>query len=272
MWIRRDIVSKLDPKHVWPAAMVATCALMLLGGAGMLRAAGKGPYSSTNTAAKIIVDYPLEGSIFPPEITPPTFLWRDTGETAKHWVIEVSFGGHAKGIRVEVAGEPFKWGAPDPQTGPTGDLLQLTPEQQATRTWTPDTETWAEVNRGSVKSPATITITGFAEDALQQPISGGSVSISTSSDPVGAPIFYRDVPLMLWPRSEKGVIQPLPPFAVPLIKWKLRDISEPQSKVVMEKLVTCANCHSFSSDGKTLGLDLDGRKNDKSLYAIVSCQ
>jgi len=270
MRIRRDIVLRLDPKHVWPAAMVAVCAAVLLCATGLVRAAGEGHASPANPAAKIVVDYPLEGSIFPPEITPPTFLWRDTSESAKHWVIEVSFGGHAKGIRVEVPGEPFRWGAIDPQTGPTGDLLQLTPEQQATRTWTPDTETWAKIKRASVNSPATITITGFAEDALQQPISGGSVSISTSSDPVGAPIFYRDVPLMLWPRSEKGVIQPLPPFAVPLIKWKLRDISEPQSKVVMEKLVTCANCHSFSSDGKTLGLDLDGPKNDKSLYAIVS--
>src|SRR3974390_758367 len=223
MWIRRDIVSTLDPKHAWPAAMVAVCALMLLGGTGLVRAAGKGNASPANPAAKIVVDYPLEGSIFPPEITPPTFLWRDTGETAKHWVIEFSFGGHAKGIRVEVPGEPFKWGATDPQTGPTGDLLQLTPEQQATRTWTPDTETWAKIKRASVNSPATITITGFAEDALQQPISGGSVSISTSSDPVGAPIFYRDVPLMPSPSSEPGVIQPLPPFAVPLMHSKLRD-------------------------------------------------
>ncbi len=37
----------------------------------------------------------------------------------------------------------------------------------------------------------------------------------------------------------------------------------------MENLPTCANCHSFSSDGKTLGLDLDGPKNDKGLYAVV---
>ncbi len=249
------------------AALV--CALALLGGAGMLRAHGGAPDVQSASLAKITVDYPLEGSIFPPEITPPTFLFRDANDTAKRWVVNVSFGGHGKDIRVEVPGEHFHWGEVDPETGPTGELLKLNPQQAATRTWIPDAETWATIKKNSVKSPATITIAGFADDAMKQTVSGGSVTISTSADPVSAPIFYRDVPLMLWPRSEKGVIQPLPPFAVPLIKWKLRDISQPQSRTVMQKLVTCANCHSFSSDGKTLGLDLDGPKNDKALYAIV---
>jgi Flp pilus assembly protein TadD len=252
------------------AAAALLCALALLGGAGVLRAHGGNPDTGSGSLAKITVDYPLEGSIFPPEITPPTFLWRDSGEAAKHWVVEVSFGGHAKNIRLEVPGEYFQWGAVDPETGPTAELLKLTPQQEATRTWKPDADTWSTIRKNSVKAPATVTITGFADDVMKQPVSGGSVTISTSSDPVGAPIFYRDVPLMLWPRSEKGAIQPLPPFAVPLIKWKLRDIAQPESRTVMQKLVTCANCHSFSSDGKTLGLDLDGPKNDKGLYAIVS--
>ena len=37
----------------------------------------------------------------------------------------------------------------------------------------------------------------------------------------------------------------------------------------MEGLHTCANCHSFSRDGKTLGMDVDGPQNDKGMYAIV---
>ena len=35
---------------------------------------------------------------------------------------------------------------------------------------------------------------------------------------------------------------------------------------------TCANCHSFSGDGKTMGMDLDGPENDKSLYTVVPVQ
>jgi hypothetical protein len=37
----------------------------------------------------------------------------------------------------------------------------------------------------------------------------------------------------------------------------------------MTDLHSCANCHSFSRDGKTLGLDMDGPQNNKGLYALV---
>jgi Flp pilus assembly protein TadD len=37
----------------------------------------------------------------------------------------------------------------------------------------------------------------------------------------------------------------------------------------MQKISTCANCHSFSADGKTLGLDVDGPANDHGLYALI---
>lgn len=89
------------------------------------------------------------------------------------------------------------------------------------------------------------------------------MTISTSADPVGAPIFYRNVPLRTSAPLEDGPIAWLPQSAIPLINWEIRNISEPESHVVMEKLSTCANCHSFSRDGKTFGLDMDGPKNDK---------
>ena len=38
---------------------------------------------------------------------------------------------------------------------------------------------------------------------------------------------------------------------------------------MIDNLPTCMNCHSFSRDGKTLGLDMDGPSNDKGLYALV---
>ena len=101
--------------------------------------------------------------------------------------------------------------------------------------------------------------------------SGGAraqVRITTSTDPVGAPIFYRDVPLMPT-EVEKGVIKPIIPSAVPLVAWRLRNVAESRSRLVMEGLPTCANCHSFSRDGKTLALDVDGPQNDKGTYAIV---
>jgi Flp pilus assembly protein TadD len=247
--------------------IVGAGSLFLVGGAGLSRPADRRHAPPASPPAKITVDYPLDGSVFPPEITPPTFLWRDASETAKRWVVEVSFANHSGRIRVEAPGDHLQMGEVDPQAG---EIPQLTPEQASTRTWRPDADTWAKIKRESVKSPATIAITGYADDSSKLPVSGGRVTISTSRDPVGAPVFYRDVPLMTVPNTEKGLIQPLPTSAIPLIKWRLRNIGEPQSRVVMENLYTCANCHSFSRDGKTLGLDVDGPRNDKGLYALVS--
>jgi hypothetical protein len=238
----------------------------MVGGAG--RSPGSDRVAVASASSKITIDYPLDGSVFPPEITAPTFLWRDESNAAKRWIVEVSFGDHAGGIRLEVPGEPMKVGEIDPQVASGDDLTQLTPQQASTRTWKPDPELWEKIKQHSLKASAKVSITGFADDE-KQAISAGSVSISTSVDPVGAPVFYRDVPLMMPPPESKGLIQPLPPFAIPLIKWRLRNIGEAQSRTVMENLPTCANCHSFSSDGKTLGLDMDGPKNDKGLYAMV---
>ena len=74
----------------------------------------------------------------------------------------------------------------DPRTRSDDEHLQLTPEQAATRTWKPDAATWAKIKQQSVKSPATIAITGFADDP-KRPVSGGSVTISTSRIPSAPP-------------------------------------------------------------------------------------
>ena len=251
------------------AAILGSGAFFLV--AARSRAPGDEPGSAANQLAAITIDYPLDGSVFPPEITPPTFLWRDDSESAKRWLIEVSFANRTGGIRVEASGYSPQLNEIDLKAGQGKGLGQLTPREIATRAWRPDAATWAKIKSRSLE-PATITITGFADGNSNSPVSRGTVTISTSVDPVGAPVFYRDVPLVVSPRTDKGSIQPLPPSAIPLIKWRLRSIAEPESHVVMEKLSTCANCHSFSADGKTMGLDLDGPKNDKGLYAVVPVQ
>ena len=146
---------------------------------------------------------------------------------------------------------------------------ELSVQQRNTRTWRPDAETWAAIKRHSVAVPATIVINGYRDANLHDLVSRGRVAIQTSKDPVGAPIFYRDVPLMP-SATEAGVIKPLAATAVPLIAWRLRDIGETGSKILMEGLHSGANCHSFSADGKTMGIDVDGPQNDKGLYALTA--
>ena len=232
--------------------------------AAVLAAAQTGPQP-----VPIAVDYPVDQSIFPPEITPPTFLWRDPAEAATLWLIDISFAGGSPGLHVKSRGERMTVGEIDPRcVSPTNRPPTLTERQAAAHTWTPDAATWSEIKRRSVERDATLTITGIREADPGHALSRGRVTIRTSSDPVGAPIFYRDVPLMP-SEVEKGVIKPLAPAAIPLIAWRLRDIGEPRSRVMMEGLHTCANCHSFSLDGKTLGMDMDGPQNDKGMYALV---
>ena len=218
--------------------------------------------------ASITIDYPAAGSIFPPEFPAPAFLWRDIQSGATEWTIDIELTGRAA-LHIRTRGEKPRVGEIDPRAvAPTNAPPALTRRQAAARLWRPDAAVWHALKQASAITPAAITITGYRGAA---PVSRGQVSIQTSTDAVGAPIFYRDVPLMP-SETEKGVIKPLANTAIPLIAWRLRDVSEGSSRLLMEGLHTCANCHSFSADGKTMGMDVDGPQNDKGLYAIVPVQ
>ena len=220
----------------------------------------------------ITIDYPAEGAVFPPEFPAPAWLWRDANNQATSWEIDIAFLDGSPMIRAESAGEGMRMGESDPRcVSATNKPPTLTVEQAAAHTWMPDAATWSAIKQHSVNRPATIVITGHPRGDSKTILSRGQASLETSGDPVGAPIFYRDVPLMP-SENEKGVIKPLAPQAVPLIAWRLRNVADKESRVMMEGLHTCANCHSFSADGKTLGLDMDGPQNDKGLYAIVKVQ
>lgn len=147
--------------------------------------------------ARIIIDYPLPDSIFPPDFAPPTLLWRDPSEEATVWVIEVSFASGAAPIRITAPGEPYRLGEIDPRAvADTNELPKLTAEQAAARRFRPDRATWETIKKRSVDRPALITITGHRDAKPGPPVSRGQVRIRTAREPVGAPIFYRDVPLM----------------------------------------------------------------------------
>jgi len=231
-------------------------------GAGFVRAIESSP-------SLIIVDYPISGSIFPPEITPPTFIWRDGAAGANRWRIDVEFRDGTANIRLVSLGEQPRIGEIDPRcVSSTNELPKLTADQASAHTWSPDPQVWATIKKHSVVQAATVKISGFRSGDSGHTLSFGSTMIETSKDPVGAPIFYRDVPLMP-SETVKGVISPLAANAVQLIEWRLRSIDRPRSRVVLSGMHTCANCHSFSRDGKTMGMDMDGPRNDKGLYAVV---
>jgi tetratricopeptide (TPR) repeat protein len=222
-------------------------------------------------AAPITIDYPQNGSIFPPDIIAPTFYWRDPAG-ATSWQIEVAFSDGSATLRRKAQGERWRMGEIDQRcVAATNELPRPTPEQAVARTWKPDDATWEAIRKHTLGHPATVTIRGFRDGKLDEAVSRGQIRIMTSKDPVGAPIFFRDVPLIP-AKTEKGLIAPIPHVAVPLVAWRLRYINEPKSHLILDGLPMCANCHSFSRDGKTLGMDMDGPENDKGLYTLASVQ
>ncbi len=246
-------------------AALGAFALAILGG----RAVAQRGEAARKPAA-ITVDYPLDGSVFPPDFPAPLILWRDEASRATTWTVEATFADGGPPIRAQARGERMRVGPIDPRcVSSTNAPPALTAEQAAARTWRPDAETWRAIRQRSASAPATLRITGYLEGSPRQAVSSGQVTIRTSRDPVGAPIFYRDVPLMP-AETEKGVIKPLAASAIPLIAWRLRNVGESSSHVLMEGIHSCANCHSVSRDGKTLGMDVDGPLNDKGLYALVA--
>lgn len=222
------------------------------------------------SGALVTIDYPADGSIVPPDLASPTFLWHDAAPEADRWLVEVSFGEGGPGLSLLVPGEPPPKGEIDPRAvAENNEIYAGTPYQASARSWKPAPEVWEAIRRHSVERPASFTFRGYHAARPDRLLSRGRVSLTTSRDPVGAPIFYRDVPLMP-SQTEEGVIKPLAKGALPLIAWRLKDVSRADSRVLLTDMPTCANCHSFSADGRTLGLDVDGPQGDKGAYALVT--
>ena len=125
--------------------------------------------------------------------------------------------------------------------------------------WTPSEEQWQTIQQQSLASRADVTVLGVRRARQRQILASARISISTSPDEVDAPIFYREVNLPF----RDAVNDPSQ------IRWRFGDVSSREPPpVVLKDLPVCGNCHSFSADGKVLGMDVD-YANDKGSYAIM---
>jgi Flp pilus assembly protein TadD len=220
--------------------------------------------------AAVRIDYPQEGSIVPPDFAAPTFLWHDAAGSADAWLVSVTVAGDAAArLDVLVAGAAPPAGAVDTRCiSEHNEIYKPTPYQASAHSWRPDAALWAALKARTVDHAATIAIRGYRKSSPGTTLSLGRMTLQTSRDPVGAPIFYRDVPLMP-SQTEEGVIKPLAKGAMPLIIWRLKDVGRDDSRAMLTDMPTCANCHSFSTDGRTMGMDIDGPQGDRGAYAIV---
>ncbi|MFH1881270.1 MAG: tetratricopeptide repeat protein [Planctomycetota bacterium] len=179
----------------------------------------------------LTIRYPLNETLFPPEIVPPTFHWEDANSTSDRWLISISFH--------------------DDQ----GRMNFFVRETQ----WTPKPAQWEVIKKRSLENHAMVTILGINRWSRGKILSAGRISIKTSKDQVGAPLFYREVNLPFID-AVKDPSQ---------IRWRFGVISSPQQPpIVLEKLPVCGNCHSFSADGNVFAMDVD-YANSKGSYVIT---
>ncbi len=180
----------------------------------------------------VTVVHPPDGALFPPDIAPPMFHWSAEGLACDTWAIRLRFQDDQNDI----------------------DALAREPR------WVPDQRLWEAIKRRSLEKPAEMLIVGVHRSRPSEVLARGRVSFATSSDEVGAPLFYREVNLPF----VEAVKDPTK------IRWRFGSISsETAPSVVLENVPVCGNCHSFPRDASVLAMDVD-YANSKASYVITS--
>ena len=183
-------------------------------------------------SAAITIDYPQDGSIFPPDILPPTFIWRDVEASAKTWRIDITFADASNPIHVTSHGEPIQIGKIDPRcVSENNKPPALTPEQAAAHTWIPDAGAWAIIKQHSVEHPATIEITGVTDSAPDSGRLRRSHHPNHLKRPRGRADFLSRCSADADRRRQRILFSRLAPSSYPLINWRLRDIGQPESRI-----------------------------------------
>jgi Flp pilus assembly protein TadD len=179
----------------------------------------------------LTITYPFDNAIFPPEIVAPVFRWSEPESSEHEWLVTVRFDNSP------VVFDHFV----------------------RTATWRPSPPEWDLMKRSSVDGRAVVSVVGRGSQDGAKVLFQGTVGLATSKDPLRDSIFYREVVL---PFSD-AVKDPS------RIRWRFGSLgNESAPPVVLEKLPVCGNCHSFSADGKVLGMDVD-YGNDKGAYALT---
>ena len=152
--------TRLAPAHLsfLLAALLALCVCEL-------HAAPSQPAFPDTPSGGLEITYPLDETLFPPDIVAPTFNWKDETAGVSQWQVLLRFDNE-------------------------GDVLRFTAEATS---WRPTEQDWEEIKQRSTANNAEMAIVGIGPQG--NTASAATVRIRTSTDPVVDSIFYREVPL-----------------------------------------------------------------------------
>lgn len=189
------------------------------------------PAAAAVDSETVRIVHPFNATVFPADLAPPTFHWVEVQPACDTWELTFEFGD----------------GLPPLQAQATSTL------------WSPNPASWETIKSRSKANPSRVVLRGFRKAAPKTTHRQALLEFTTSPDPVGAPIFYRDVNLPFL----EAVKDPSD------IRWRLGSVTDPEPpRVVLDRMPVCGNCHSFSADGQTLGMDVD-YANSKGSYVIT---
>jgi len=170
-----------------------------------------------NSPQGILMIYPQDGTIFPPEIPAPLFEWKDSMVHSSKWNIFIS----------------------DNQ----GKIL-ITSECDK-NSWRPDSSEWERIKQLPVSG--NYAFTAIAEKTNNKFFPSSRIHFSFSTDSVGADIFYRAVTLP-FSYAVKNV---------KTIEWYMGSVNGSKPRKMLDNLPVCGNCHSFSTGQPLLAMDID---------------
>ena len=89
-------------------------------------------YRDDDPYGGLTIEYPLDNTLFPPDIASPTFRWKDENASCNMWLVMVRFAGNEGGVTT----------------------ITVKPE------WTPEAGSWAEIRRRSTGQEARVAVLG----------------------------------------------------------------------------------------------------------------
>lgn len=186
-------------------------------------------YLVTNRQIKFI--YLFQNSLFPRDFTAPTFYWKDKAANTKSWKVTVELKSSEKTFTAIVNKDQ----------------------------WKPEISAWDSIKSLSENKDIIVRVERCEPSDNGFLKSKANVTIKISEDDVAAPILYRQIilPTALAEANNQ------------FTSYDLVDVSSAKPPtVVLGGFKVCGNCHTITTDGKTIGLDFDAVRRDKGGYFV----